>query len=249
MAAAGGAGSGRVSSLPEKADSPGMNPHSPGRLPVKGALRLQRRVQHGRFFYSRASDCRRCPLRGDCLSPGRVKKAVVASDDHPALLRARRQKERRSEEDVRLYRRHRWRLEGFHEEAKSSWHGLARAVRRGLQNMRLQAFLTAAALAAVLAALLAPSLGFLVATAMRPGALRSRGAAGLNLNPDRNTVLQQPPACGIDHRRPVIEGRSSRAAHRLWYEAPLARPRSLGRRTGPSSYRTRVGRHHARASS
>jgi len=192
-----------------------MNPHSPGRLPVKGALRLQRRVQHGRFFYSRDSDCRRCPLLGDCLSPGRVKKAVVASDDHPALLRARRQKERRSEEDVRLYRRHRWRSEGFHEEAKSSWHGLARAVRRGLQNMRLQAFLTAAAVnlkrlapapAAVLAALLAPSLGFLVATEMRPGALRSRGAAGLDLNPDRNTVLQQPPRAGLIIEGPLQKG-------------------------------------------
>jgi hypothetical protein len=36
----------------------------------------------------------------------------------------------------RLYQRHRWRSEGFHGEAKS-WHGLARAVRRGLTNMRI----------------------------------------------------------------------------------------------------------------
>ena len=83
-------------------------------------------------------------MRGDCLSAGRVNKAVVVSDDHPALLRARRRKERWSKEDARLYQRHRWRSEGFHGEAKS-WHGLARAVRRGLQNMRIQAFLTAAA--------------------------------------------------------------------------------------------------------
>ncbi len=82
------------------------------------------------------------PMRGDCLSPGRVNKAVVVSNDHPALLRARRRKERWSEEDVRLCRRHRWRSEGFHGEAKC-WHGLARAIRRGLQNMRIQAFLTA----------------------------------------------------------------------------------------------------------
>ena len=41
-------------------------------------------------------------------------------------------------------RRHRWRSEGYHGEAKT-WHGLARAVRRGLDNMRIQAFLTAAA--------------------------------------------------------------------------------------------------------
>lgn len=40
-------------------------------------------------------------------------------------------------------RRHRWHSEGFHGEAKT-WHSLVRAVRRGLENMRIQAFLTAA---------------------------------------------------------------------------------------------------------
>lgn len=44
-----------------------------------------------------------------------------------------------------LYQRHRWRSEGFHGEAKT-WHGLARAVRRGLQNMKIQAYLTATAI-------------------------------------------------------------------------------------------------------
>src|SRR6516162_7136739 len=48
-------------------------------------------------------------------------------------------------QERRLYRQHRWRSEGFHGEAKT-WHGLARAVRRGLQNMRIQSFLTAAAI-------------------------------------------------------------------------------------------------------
>jgi hypothetical protein len=79
-----------------------------------------------------------------CLSAGRRNKAVVVSDHHPALLRARRRRENWTAEDKRLYRRHRWRSEGYHGEAKT-WHGLARAVRRGLQNMRIQAFLTAAA--------------------------------------------------------------------------------------------------------
>jgi hypothetical protein len=59
-------------------------------------------------------------------------------------LRARRRRERWSDEDQRPYQHHRWRPEGFHGEAKT-WHGLARAVRRGLQNMRIQAFLTTAA--------------------------------------------------------------------------------------------------------
>ena len=108
-------------------------------------LRPQRPVKHGRFFYARARDCRRCDLAALCLSKGRVNKAVVVGHDYPALLRARRRRERWSEEHQRLYRRHRWRSEGFHGEAKT-WHGLARAVRRGLQNMRIQAFLTAAAI-------------------------------------------------------------------------------------------------------
>ena len=53
-------------------------------------------------------------------------------------------RDRWSEKDARLYQRHPWRSEGFHGEAKC-WHGLARAIRRGLQNMRVQAFLTAMA--------------------------------------------------------------------------------------------------------
>jgi hypothetical protein len=129
------------------------------KCPQGRILRPTRRIEHGRFFYSKSKDCQSCLMRTDCLSRGRVNKAVVVSDDHPALLRARRRKERWSAEDARLYQRHRWRSEGFHGEAKC-WHGLARAIRRGLQNMRVQAFLTAMAvnlkrLAAALALILA----------------------------------------------------------------------------------------------
>ncbi len=62
--------------------------------PKGRVLRPQHRVEHGRFFYSRASDCSRCSMRGDCLFKGCVIKAMVLSDSHPALLRARRRKER-----------------------------------------------------------------------------------------------------------------------------------------------------------
>jgi hypothetical protein len=103
------------------------------------------RIDHGRFFASKARDCRACDLASICLSPSRATKALVIVHDYPALLRARRRRERWSEEDDRLYRRHRWRSEGFHGEAKT-WHGLAGAVRRGLENMRIQSFLTAAAI-------------------------------------------------------------------------------------------------------
>jgi transposase len=108
-------------------------------------LRPARPIKHGRFFYSKARDCARCRFKGDCLSKGRVNKAVVVGDNYPALLRARRRREHWSEEDQRLYQRHRWRSEGFHGEAKT-WHGLARAVRRGLVNMKIQAYVTAAAI-------------------------------------------------------------------------------------------------------
>ena len=139
------------------------------KCPKGRILRPTRRVEHGRFFYSKAKDCRSCSMRGDCLSPGRVNKAVVVSDEHSALVRARRRRDRWPDEDVRLYQRHRWRSEGFHGEAKC-WHGLARAIRRGLQNMRVQAFLTAMAvnlkrLAAAMAMILAAVSGLLVVPA------------------------------------------------------------------------------------
>jgi Transposase DDE domain len=116
------------------------------KCPTGHVLRPARPIKHGRFFfYSKARDCARCPLKCDCLSKGRVNKAVVVGDHYPALLRARRRRERWSAADLRLYQRHRWRSEGFHGEAKT-WHGLARAVRRGLANMKIQAYLTAAAI-------------------------------------------------------------------------------------------------------
>lgn len=109
------------------------------------SLKPGRRVKHGRFFTSRARDCRKCDLAALCLSSGRVNKAVVVGDDYPALLRARRRREKWSKEDYALYTRHRWRVEGIHGESKTQ-HGLARAVRRGLSNMKIQAYLTAAAI-------------------------------------------------------------------------------------------------------
>jgi transposase len=115
------------------------------RCPRGKFLRPTRRVEHGRFFYSKASDCSRCSLASLCISNGRANKAVVISDDYPALVRARRRRLRWADEERRIYQRHRWRSEGFHGEAKT-WHGLARAVRRGLDNMRIQALLTAAAI-------------------------------------------------------------------------------------------------------
>lgn len=165
--------------------------HDVLKCPRGKKLKAGRAVKHGRFFTSRARDCRRCDLAHLCLSTGRVNKAVVLGDDYPALLRARRRREKWSDEDRDLYRRHRWRSEGYHGEAKT-WHGLARAVRRGLQNMRIQAFLTAAAvnlkrLAAALHARLATVLAFagklctvLARLQLKTGRVRAQGMIRLS---------------------------------------------------------------------
>ena len=85
------------------------------------------------------------PRKGVSFARRFTVRTVLTADDHPALLRARRRKLRKDEDDRRLYKRHRWCSEGFHGEVKN-WHGLRRAVRRGLGNMKIQSCLTAAAI-------------------------------------------------------------------------------------------------------
>jgi transposase len=94
-------------------------------------------------YRARPRDCRSCPLRAACVSPGMERRAILLHKDHPALLRARRKRLRWGAREHRLYAQHRFRVEGIHGEAKT-WHGLARAIRRGLANMQIQAYLTAA---------------------------------------------------------------------------------------------------------
>jgi len=80
-------------------------------------------------------------------------------------LRARRKRLRWGRRERRFYASHRSRIEGFHGEAKT-WHGLVRAVRRGLENMKVQAYLTAAVinLKRLAAALLITLIGAFIAT-------------------------------------------------------------------------------------
>ena len=119
--------------------------HNLAHYPRGKTLRPKGKPHRGfQYFHARAKDCAKCPLRARCVSPSRHARVVVFNVDHPALLRARRRRLQWGEREDRLYARHRWRAEGFHGEAKT-WHGLARAVRRGLDNIRIQAFLTAAA--------------------------------------------------------------------------------------------------------
>lgn len=105
-------------------------------------LRPGQPIKHGRFF------CRKDGSTRPLWSAMTIPRCCWAAAD----VSARPMKTRG------LCQRHRWRSEGFHGEAKT-WHGLARAVRRGLANMKIQAYLTAAAvnlkrLAAALIALL-----------------------------------------------------------------------------------------------
>ena len=65
--------------------------------------------------------------------------------NHEAILRARRKRAAWGDNERAIYTRHRWRVEGAHGTAKTL-HGLARAVRRGLENMKIQALLTTIAM-------------------------------------------------------------------------------------------------------
>ena len=101
-------------------------------------------TERGRYYGSRTRDCAGCALKSDCLSKSQTSKAVRIPQAYPALLRARRRHARWGSEERRLWRRHMGRSEGYDAEAKSR-HGLGRAVRRGLANVRVQAYLTAMA--------------------------------------------------------------------------------------------------------
>jgi transposase len=107
-------------------------------------------VPHGKpnaegvkVYRSSIRDCRPCPLRAICFSSTAKRRAVLLHKDHPALVRARRRYLAWGARERALYASHRARVEGIHGEEKT-WHGLQRAVRRGLANMRIQAYLTAA---------------------------------------------------------------------------------------------------------
>jgi transposase len=94
-------------------------------------------------FRAQPRDCRPCPLRAVCFSPTMKRRAILLHKDHPALLRARRKRLRWAQREAYFYASHRAKVEGVHGEEKT-WHGLARARRRGLHNMKIQAYLTAA---------------------------------------------------------------------------------------------------------
>ncbi len=97
----------------------------------------------GMTYRAEAKDCNNCRLRSRCFGFTSPSRTVTIVPGYDALLRARRRHKEPDEKFTRTYSRHRWKIEGMHGEAKTQ-HGLSRAVRRGLDNMSIQAYLTAA---------------------------------------------------------------------------------------------------------
>jgi len=116
--------------------------HQVVRCPRGQKLHRSTRDQDRWYYRSGFHQCRECPLRQRCLSPKVDRRTIVISDGYDALLRARRRKIRRDEKFRHNYARHRWRSEGANAEFKNC-HGLNRATRRGLENMKIQSYMTA----------------------------------------------------------------------------------------------------------
>jgi len=101
------------------------------------------RTEKGLLFRASSSVCGCCPHRAACVPASARFRTVTIVDGYEALLRARRRRYQWDEATCEKYKRHRWRVEGAHGEAKTQ-HGLRRAVRRGMDNVSIQAYLAAA---------------------------------------------------------------------------------------------------------
>jgi len=117
--------------------------HDVVRCPAGRKLGRASRAGNGWWYRASVKDCRRCALRARCFSAKLAARVVRIVDGYPALLRARRKRLRWDDATYEKYVRHRWRVEGVHGIEKTQ-HGLRRAARRGLWNVRIQSFLTAA---------------------------------------------------------------------------------------------------------
>lgn len=106
---------------------------------------LTRRTENkqGWIYRSTSKDCSNCALRKRCLGDNSKSRTIIISNGYEAMLRARRRRRKPDKKFIKTYSRHRWKVEGMHGEAKTQ-HGLRRAVRRGLANVAIQAYLTAA---------------------------------------------------------------------------------------------------------
>jgi transposase len=113
------------------------------KCPCNKTLTPRTESKAGVVYRAKAKDCNNCRLRSQCFGFTSASRTVTIVPGYDALLRARRRHKEPDEKFTRTYSRHRWKIEGMHGEAKTQ-HGLSRAVRRGLDNMSIQAYLTAA---------------------------------------------------------------------------------------------------------
>ncbi|MFI4911399.1 MAG: transposase [Sedimentisphaeraceae bacterium JB056] len=97
----------------------------------------------GTIYRACQKDCGQCKLRKKCFGSSAKAKTIKISPYEESLLRARRRHKNPDDKFIRAYSRHRFKIEGMHGEAKQM-HGLRRAVRRGIENMKIQAYFTAA---------------------------------------------------------------------------------------------------------
>ena len=95
------------------------------------------------MYSAKGKDCRNCPLQLRCVGSKKRVRTILITTGYESFLRAKRRHNRPDKKFKEAYSRHRWRVEGMHGEAKTL-HGLRRAVRRGLANMTIQSYLTAA---------------------------------------------------------------------------------------------------------
>ena len=145
----------------------------------------------GTWYRGKARHCQQCPLRDRCVPPSAKRRSVLIAKEYVALTRARREHAQGWPENKRdLYNRHRWLVEGVHGRAKTQ-HGLRRAARRGLANVRIQAYLTAAAMNLKR---LAAALRFILTLSTGPEAAhRPYSACSPNHSPIRPSAYAQTP--------------------------------------------------------
>jgi len=119
--------------------------HDVVRCPASKRLTLRHNTKSSRWYRADRNDCARCPLKAQRLPKGVASRRVHIVENHATILRARRRRLAWGEDENAIYTRHRWRVEGAHGTAKPL-HGLARSIRTGLENMKIQAPLTAIAM-------------------------------------------------------------------------------------------------------
>jgi transposase len=113
------------------------------RCPCGKKLTRSSQTAKGWIYRAATTDCADCRLRARCFNCTVKCRTVLITNGYESLLRARRRWQNRGRDFIDKYIRHKWRVEGIHGEAKTQ-HGLRRAVRRGLANVSIQVYLTAA---------------------------------------------------------------------------------------------------------